>query len=79
MVDGVDMDDGTASVSPSALNLALEQEEEMEFLGEPKSEMQHGIAQQHQHTMSEKMLFGNGSGLKKRDGKAGDKHQEKEK
>jgi hypothetical protein len=44
MVDGSDMDDGTASVSPSALNLALEQEEEMEFLGEPKSEMQHGIA-----------------------------------
>jgi hypothetical protein len=43
----------------------------MEFLGEPKFEMQHNIARQHQHkysdTMSEKMLFGNGSGPKKRD------------
>jgi hypothetical protein len=56
----------------------------MEMVGEPMSEMQHGITQQHKHkygsksdTMSEKMLFGNGSGLKKRDGKAGDKEQEK--
>jgi ABC-type uncharacterized transport system ATPase subunit len=53
--------------------------------GEPKSEMQHGITQQHQHkyysksdTVSEKMLFGNGSGLKKRDEKTKYKEQEKQ-
>jgi hypothetical protein len=38
IMDG-NLEDDTVSVSPSALHLALEQEAEMEFLGEAKSEM----------------------------------------
>lgn len=79
-------DDGTASVSPSTMNSALEQEDEMIGLNvEPNTEMRQEIAQRHQHKYgsngsdidSVKRLFANGLD-KKRDSKAGEKEQQRQ-
>ena len=74
-IDG-DLND-TMSVTQSQMNLALEQGEDILFLGEPHTEMRQEVKDQLQFqqdqsdTQSEKVLFG-GAGLiqqKKRDSK----------
>ena len=69
--------DDTASISPSM----IESQHMEEFLLEEGSQMRPDIAQSEQQkrsgsTTSSNILFGNGE--KKRDGKTGDKEQEKQ-
>jgi hypothetical protein len=77
---GGDLEDGTESISPST----IESQHLEEFLHEEGSQMRPDIARCEQlkrscSTSSSQILFGNEGGLKKRDRKAGDKEQEKQK